>query len=73
MFTQVITPTENPVILNFPQELLGHEIKITATAMDEDNEERKRAWEEALAFWNSIEVDMSNFKFDREEANERFH
>lgn len=32
---------------------------------------RKQAIEKAIAFWNSHAVDMSGFKFDREEANAR--
>lgn len=32
---------------------------------------RKQAIEKAVAFWNIHAVDMSDFKFNREEANER--
>ena len=32
---------------------------------------RKRAIEKAVAFWENHSVDLSGFKFDREEANER--
>ena len=32
---------------------------------------QKKAIEKAVAFWNTHAVDMSNFKFDREEANAR--
>ncbi len=32
---------------------------------------KQNDFSEAVKFWNSIQVDMSNFKFDREEANER--
>lgn len=32
---------------------------------------RQKAIEKAVAFWNAHAVDMSNFKFDREEANAR--
>ena len=32
---------------------------------------RKQAIEKAIAFWDRHAVDMSGFKFDREEANAR--
>jgi len=32
---------------------------------------RKQAIEKAIAFWESHSVDLSGFKFDREEANAR--
>ena len=32
---------------------------------------RKRAIEKAILFWKANEVDMSQFKFDRQEANAR--
>jgi hypothetical protein len=32
---------------------------------------RKQAIEKAIAFWDKHAVDMSDFKFDREEANAR--
>jgi hypothetical protein len=35
------------------------------------NNNRKKAIEKAIAFWERHAVDMSGFKFDREEANAR--
>lgn len=32
---------------------------------------RKQAIEKAISFWEKHSVDLSNFKFDREEANGR--
>jgi len=32
---------------------------------------RKRSIEKAINFWETLQVDLSNFKFDREEANAR--
>ncbi len=32
---------------------------------------RKKAIEKTIGFWNSHALDMSGFKFDREEANAR--
>ncbi len=32
---------------------------------------RKQAIEKAIAFWESHSIDLSGFKFDREEANAR--
>ncbi len=71
MFTQDITPTENPVTFEVPKNLLGHKLRVTAIPIDEGKTERAQKLEGALAFWKSQQVDLSNFKFDREEANER--
>jgi hypothetical protein len=72
MFTQVITTREDHITLEVPQELRGHEIIVTMDDLDiGKNERRQKNLKEALAFWRSQQVDLSNFKFNREEANER--
>jgi hypothetical protein len=75
MFTQVITPVKKPVIIDIPDEYLGHRLNITVSELaDEErtaDDENQYSFENALKFWRAHRVDLSNFKFDREEANER--
>ena len=44
-----------------------------AFELNENDEQEKKRQEvnEAIAFFKSISVDMSDFKFNRDEANER--
>ena len=36
-----------------------------------ETEEKRKEVDEAIAFFKSVSVDMSDFKFDRDEANQR--
>jgi hypothetical protein len=72
MFTEIITPMHNPVLLELPEELLGHRVRLTAVQEEtRADQEFKNLWSEALSFWQSQRVDMSNFTFDRDAANQR--
>lgn len=80
MFTQVITPVKKPVVIDIPDEYLGHRLAITISELngEELNGEGLKSeipdrysWENAVKFWRAHRVDLSNFKFDRDEANER--
>ncbi len=46
-------------------------VKELGTAQVQLSTKRKQAIEKAISFWKQHAVDMSNFKFDREEANAR--
>ena len=70
MFTQLITPIEKPVFIDVPDKYLGHRLRVTISD-DSENEAKQYSFENALKFWNAHRVDLSNFKFDRDEANER--
>lgn len=64
------TPAE--LVVRLPERFLHTETEIIAFSVeDEPFDKRKRTYEEAVKFWDAHAVDMSNFKFDREEANER--
>jgi hypothetical protein len=49
------------------KKMAGH-THISKTKM---SPKRKQAIEKAISFWETVQVDLSNFKFDREEANAR--
>jgi hypothetical protein len=75
MLRQIVVPTENEYVLHLPDEYLGKKVEVIAFEIEEKVHEasadRKRKEEEARDFFNSIRVDMSDFSFNRDEANER--
>jgi hypothetical protein len=62
MFTQVITPVQKQVIIDIPDEYLGHRLNITVSELPIEESDR---------YLKANRIDLSNFKFDRDEANER--
>lgn len=75
MFRTIITPTNSKLIIDLPERLIGKSVEILAFEIETETEPEEAAqkanWEKAVAFWDAHAVDMSNFKFNREEANER--
>lgn len=51
---------------------MNKEVEVIASEIEDASYEQKRKKvKEASDFFKKISVDMSNFKFDRDEANER--
>jgi hypothetical protein len=73
MYRAIVTPKETKLTIDLPEEMVGKEVEVLAFELGqaEKNVVKMKSLEEAFAFWDSMAVDMSNFKFDREEANER--
>ncbi len=75
MFRQVIKPeTKEDLIIHLPEKFIGKNIEVEATELRNlrtSKKEREKKLKEAFDFFDTISVDMSNFKFNREEANER--
>lgn len=81
MYRQIIHPeNKSELIVHLPEEFLGKDLvvnvnevkkkkKIVKKKKTDSTHARKLA--KAKRFFNSISVDMSNFKFNREEANAR--
>lgn len=71
MFTKTITPETTSVTIELPQDFVGEDVKLTAVI------ERRQKPREAVSL-EDIErryskfprIDMSKFKFDRDEAND---
>ncbi len=62
------------LVVELPREYLHKQVEVIAFQVHEEHKERsekKIVFEEAMKFFDSIHADMSNFKFDRDEANER--
>ena len=73
MYRQIIVPNERQFTITFPANFVGKEVELIAFTLKETElvTDKEQLTKEALHFWDSHSVDMSNFKFDREEANER--
>lgn len=58
--------------IELPDEYLNKNIEVIAFQVgDDDYAVKKQNAKEAIEFFNTLQVDMSNFKFDRDEANAR--
>lgn len=71
MFTEILTPTQNPVMLELPKELLGHKVRLTVLLAEDDSQPFTNISNEALEFWQNERAPSVGFKFNRDEANER--
>jgi hypothetical protein len=67
---QIVIPSASNHTVELPELYYGKRVMVTVSALDEKTNRFAKA-KEARAFFNSIQVDMSGFKFNREEANER--
>jgi len=75
MLRQIVIPTENEYVLHLPDEYVGKKVEVIAFEIDENgysNEnDREKTEQDARKFFDSIRIDMSGFRFNRDEANER--
>ena len=64
---------EDDLQMQLPKEYLNKEVEVIAFELNENDEQEKKRQEvnEAIAFFKSISVDISDFKFNRDEANEQ--
>lgn len=76
MYRQIIIPENTKVFLQLPTEFVGKEVEVIAFAIDESlqlpkHNDGKYSLENARKFFDANKIDMSDFKFNRDEANER--
>ena len=69
-------PDSNTYLLKLPDNYVGKPVEVIAFEVDEKSTEeksiaKKDALQKTLDFYNSIQIDLSDFKFNRDEANER--
>jgi hypothetical protein len=77
MYRQVFTPTERNNTIVMPREWYGKEIEIIAFPIMESSRKaetgvipfREQRLQEIRAITNDIHVNLRNFKFNRDEAN----
>lgn len=70
MYREIIIPTNTKQTIELPVEFVGKQIEVIAFPIEE-KEDNQPETEDAFEFWKKHSIDMSNFKFDRSEANER--
>jgi len=75
MFRQILIPSSTDINISIPVSFVGKEIEITAHRIAHNKKLKRRKmatkWEDIVKFYRSINVDTKDYKFDREEANER--
>lgn len=74
MFRKIFkAENKEDLLVELPSEYLNKQVEIIAFQIsdDEDITTEKTDLDEAVKFFDSIHADMSNFKFNRDEANER--
>lgn len=69
MIRTIITPNTQTVSFNIPQKYIGKELEIIAFEKEEGLE--KKQFPKKFVSFDSISIDTKNFKFSRDEANER--
>lgn len=73
MIRKFITPTNSnfSIILTFPNDYIGEEVEIIAFKSKEGGIFEKEKINKRFESFELIKLDTLNFKFNREEANER--
>ncbi len=76
MIREIIMPTSNTYTLTLPNDLIGKEVEVIAFALNTDNtldvvKDKRLAKKELDNFYNTINLDFSDFKFNRDAANQR--
>jgi hypothetical protein len=68
---EIIYPTENKYTLRLPDEMIGQEVEIIAFKIEEKPKKVVSDKMERLSkSLESLKIDLSNFKFNRDEAND---
>ena len=67
---KIIVPTTDSYVLTLPKEMVGKQIEVTAIEVDPKNptdiDARMQRLNDSLS---KLKVDLTNWKFDRNEAN----
>ncbi|TAF77626.1 MAG: hypothetical protein EAZ53_02205 [Bacteroidetes bacterium] len=72
MYHQTVIPIQSNFVVHFPAEFVGKEVEIVfglkENVIEVENQNVKNALDRIK---NGRKIDLTDFKFDREEANER--
>jgi hypothetical protein len=74
MYRAILTPTETTLTIELPKELIGKSVEVIAFELEKQALEmprKKISAEEITSFYQDYQADMSGYKFNRDEANER--
>ena len=67
MIREVIIPDNNIVSVSVPDNYIGKSVEVIAFTLDEGN----TTTESSLPTFDALKIDTLNFRFNRDEANER--
>jgi hypothetical protein len=74
MIREIIIPSNNSYLLKIPDHYVGKPLQIIAFPLNEKEEGHQpktgRSLEEIKKFFSNYHIDMSNFKFNRDDAND---
>ncbi|MBS1524236.1 MAG: hypothetical protein JST19_01225 [Bacteroidetes bacterium] len=68
MIREVIVPDKNIVSVSVPDEYIGKTVEVIAFALDEST----KATDKSNCTFNALKIDTLNYRFNRDEANERW-
>jgi hypothetical protein len=68
MIRTIVTPDEDNIMLSIPKNYVGEEIEVIVFSREEGFQMIPKA---KRVTFNSLSIDTRNFKFNRDEANER--
>lgn len=73
MFRKIFkAENKEDLLVELPSEYLNKQVEVIAFQLSNDDAKNEKAdLDEAIKFFDSIHADMSNFKYNRDEANER--
>ncbi len=63
---EIVIPENNKIELIVPDNFIGEEVEVFAVKIDKETSQLKKD-----KSFDAIKLDLSGFKFNREEANER--
>lgn len=67
MIREVVVPDKNIVSFSVPDEYIGKPVEVIAFALDEST----KAEGMITPSFNAVKIDTLNYRFNRDEANER--
>ena len=71
MVRQIIKAKQTEIALLIPEDYIGKTIEIIAFPIEEGENVTKKRKAEIIEKFRKMQTDMTGYKFDREEANER--
>lgn len=71
MFTKTITPKSTSVTIDLPEDFIGKHVRVTAVVEREKSRKTAASLKDIHERYSKFpRIDMSKFKFDRDEAND---
>jgi len=70
LLREIIFPTENTYTLKLPEEMIGKQIEIIAFEIEKAQlDSTKKSIDDIKAIFKDNLINLGNYKFDRDEAN----